>query len=125
MGFSDTFFYTALNYNLLQQLTTNDGLRLTPFFSSIVTDLVLIYKSVTLSRMTSHLRMNLYGYVSTLYNSRTNQIGLTISSSSSVVLMLIRCCGNVPSEPLSSKGHLCCASQTAHFQRSDVMSQYA
>jgi hypothetical protein len=38
--------------------------------------------------------------------------------------VLIRCCGNVFSEPLSSNGRLCGASLTAHFRCSGVMSQY-
>jgi hypothetical protein len=36
----------------------------------------------------------------------------------------IRCCANVPREPLSSNGRLCNASPTVHFRCSGIMSQY-
>jgi hypothetical protein len=54
IGFIGTSITITLNYNHLQQLTINDCLRLAPFLSelrasSTVTDLVLIYESVTSS----------------------------------------------------------------------------
>jgi hypothetical protein len=57
------------------------------------------------------------------YNFRTNRIETTISNSSRYSV-LIRCCGNVPREPMSSNGRLCGASLTVHLRRSGVMSQY-
>jgi hypothetical protein len=45
-------------------------------------------------------------YGSTFYNCGTNWIEITTSNSSSVVLLLIRCPGNTPSDPLSNNGRL-------------------
>jgi hypothetical protein len=56
IGFIDTSITVSLNYSQLQQLTINDCLKTrsspywtTSVFSSTVTDLVLIYESVTSS----------------------------------------------------------------------------
>jgi hypothetical protein len=102
----------------------------TSVFPCVVTDLVLIYESVTSTndlRFTrdewwtkNDLRMN---HVSPFYNFGANRIQIT-TSNSSCYCVLIRCCGNVPSEPMPSNGRVCGTSLTAHFWRSGLMSQY-
>jgi hypothetical protein len=62
--------------------------------------------------------------MASLYTFGTNRIEVTIYNSSSVILMPIHCCGNVPSEPLPSNGDLCIVSLNADFRRSGVKSQY-
>jgi hypothetical protein len=134
-------------------------------FSSTVTDLVLIYESVTSSASIVHMLTfhswtlnptqllscllnsvptESINYVSSLYNFRTNQIVIIISNSSRYCV-LIRCCGNVSSDPLLSNGcpstvdsvtsgmcllNHCLAMNvsvillTVHLQHSDIKSQY-
>jgi hypothetical protein len=133
-------FTISLSYSQLRQLTINDRLRLTPFWldyeclvsslSSTVTDLVLIYESVTSSAsvvrwLTLHswtlnstqllnfwtlLRLNhksfttesIY-YMSSLHNFRMNWIEIN-NFNSSRYCVLICCCGNMSSDLLSSNG---------------------
>jgi hypothetical protein len=65
IGFTEISITSTLNYNQLWQLKINDCLRLTPFLTGLrvssltVTDLILIYESVTYSapvvrRLTLH-----------------------------------------------------------------------
>jgi hypothetical protein len=63
--------------------------------------------------------------VSSLYNFGANRIEITTSNSASIILVPIRCCRNVPREPLSNNGRLWRVSLTACFRRSGIMSQYS
>jgi hypothetical protein len=109
IGFIGISFTVTLNYSQLQQFTVNDCLRLAPFcwtsavFSSTVTDFVPIYESLTSSRMnsecrmTTHLRMNVFLLPEGPNISHHLQHFLCHCVS-------IRCCGNVPSNPLPISG---------------------
>jgi hypothetical protein len=142
--FIDTFFY-----NHSQQLTIDDCLRLAPFLpglrvSSIVTDFILIYESVTSTNdfsFTNESRINFaflpfqlwvepnrdHHFQQFLHYCRVLPLLLKrvlISQQRFGFYKPYRCCGNVPSESLSNNGRLCCASLTAHFRHSGVMPQY-
>jgi hypothetical protein len=133
IGFIGTSTTIILNYNHLQQLTPNECLRLAPFppglrVSSNVTDLVMIYESVTFSAsvicwLTLHswtlnsltndwLRNELVddssttesiNYLSSFYKSgRTDERPLPPTVRA--LVCFIRCHKNVLTEPLSSNG---------------------
>jgi hypothetical protein len=83
IGFTGTSITITLNYNRLQQITIDDCLRLAPFLPGLrvsynVTDLVLIYESVTSSASVVHW-LTLHSWT---LNSLTNESLFTTNDSS-------------------------------------------
>jgi hypothetical protein len=125
-------FTIALNHNQLQQLIINYRLRLAPFLNGLRVSSLLLrltwfwFTNPSLLRMTSEsLRTNdeQMNYVFPLYlrgePNRDHYLQHFI-----YYPVPIRCCGNMPSEPLCSNCRLCGASLTADIRRSGVTSQY-